>query len=201
MRHSSPATRAVAATALLLALLLAARWLLVTRVPSAAVARGVSSSGPRVCFAVAGATTRPGVRCVPRPDLIDVAPAAPCAGRETMRRIRDLLARCPLHGRRLVLAPSLPGGPCRPRLEPLPAAQRAMLGIPIDLATATAADLEVLPGIGPHTARAILSARNLADRTFDPTGVPGLGPVRSARLRRSLVFDPPLTPECASPLP
>jgi competence protein ComEA len=191
--------RAVAATTVLFALLLAARWQLATWTAPASPARNTSSGAPRICFAVAGASARPGVRCVPRPDLLDVAAEEPCAGAATLRRIRELLVRCPLHGRRLVLAPTRPGGPCVPRLESLPAAQRAMLRIPLDLATATAADLEVLPGVGPYTARAILAVRARAGRAFDLADVPGLGPVRRSRLRRALAFEPPLPPGCAGP--
>jgi competence protein ComEA len=190
--------RAVAATTVLFALLLAARWLLATTwAPPGSPGHRTSSGGPRVCFAVAGASARPGVRCVPRPDLLDVAAEEPCAGAATLRRIHELLVRCPLHGRRLVLAPARSGGPCIPRLESLPAAQRAMLGIPLDLASATAADLEVLPGVGPRTARAILAVRDRAGRAFDLADVPGLGPVRQSRLRRVLAFEPPLPPGCA----
>lgn len=59
-------------------------------------------------------------------------------------------------------------------------------GGPLDLNTATAAQLEALPGIGPVTAAAIVAwrDRNGAFASVDQLGeVDGIGPARLQRLR------------------
>lgn len=64
------------------------------------------------------------------------------------------------------------------------------LGVPIDLNSASASELEGLPGIGPTLALRIVEARPLR-RVDDLSGVRGIGPVRLARLRPLVVADPP----------
>ncbi len=72
-----------------------------------------------------------------------------------------------------------PGGPAAPGAVEEP-------GGPLDLNTATAAQLEALPGIGPVTAAAIVAwrDRNGAFASVDQLGeVDGIGPARLQRLR------------------
>ncbi len=52
----------------------------------------------------------------------------------------------------------------------------------IDINSATAEELQNLPGIGPHRARAIIAARPF-DTVDDLTHVPGIGPKRLAAVR------------------
>ena len=57
---------------------------------------------------------------------------------------------------------------------------------PIDLNTATEADLDALPGVGPTTARAIVAyreAHGLFHQVDDLTDVQGIGPARLDALR------------------
>ena len=57
---------------------------------------------------------------------------------------------------------------------------------PVDLNTATAADLETLPGVGPATAAAIVDdrTRNGPFASVDDLDrVPGIGPAKLAALR------------------
>lgn len=96
------------------------------------------------------------------------------------------------------IAPVLLGGACRldaPSAgepcpcEQLPGALRLLLGLPLPLNDAPAADLERLPGIGPQRARAIAEERRRRGR-FEAVGelvaVPGLGPASVERLSASL---------------
>jgi hypothetical protein len=122
--------------------------------------------------------------------VTDVEPLAPCATAEIRARVAGLLRRCPLHGRRIVLAPDRPGGPCAVRVEPLPAAVRLALRIPVDLASATARDLEDLPGVGPETAAAVLRARGRFRSVDDLLGVRGIGEARLRALRPLVVVGP-----------
>lgn len=60
-------------------------------------------------------------------------------------------------------------------------------GAPVDLNTATEAELDALPGIGPITARAIITWRETNGRFTDIEQlgeVDGIGPTRLARLRQ-----------------
>ncbi|MDW7709075.1 MAG: ComEA family DNA-binding protein [Deferrisomatales bacterium] len=61
-----------------------------------------------------------------------------------------------------------------------------LFGTPLDLNRATREDLEALPGVGPKTAEAILSARESAggfDAVEDLLRVRGIGPRTLTRLR------------------
>jgi competence protein ComEA len=60
------------------------------------------------------------------------------------------------------------------------------LGLPIDIVTADAADLESIPGVGPVTAARLVEWRQARGgiRSLDELGVaPGVGPKRLARIR------------------
>jgi competence protein ComEA len=67
---------------------------------------------------------------------------------------------------------------------PLDGAARLLFGLPLDLNHADARALEVLPGIGPGRAQAILRERARAPfcRVEDLVRVRGLGPVLVARI-------------------
>jgi competence protein ComEA len=96
------------------------------------------------------------------------------------------------------LAAAGAAAPCA--CEAIPGTLRRALGWPIPLTTATAADLEALPGIGPARARAIADERARGDR---PGGagalerVPGLGPATIARLRPLVLASGQADPACA----
>jgi comEA protein len=65
---------------------------------------------------------------------------------------------------------------------------------PVNLNTASSAELQPVPGIGPATAEKILRARKSCDRfksVDDLQAVRGLGPKRPEKLRKYLTVDAP----------
>jgi competence protein ComEA len=79
---------------------------------------------------------------------------------------------------------ALPPAPRAPRPvtePPRSGAARLLFGLPLDLNRADPRDLEVLPGIGPARARAIVAARPFC-RAADLARVPGIGPATLRRL-------------------
>jgi len=83
--------------------------------------------------------------------------------------------------------------------ESLPATLRRVLALPLPLDRATRDDLELLPGIGPSRARAIVTARE--QRGFDSVAelerVPGIGPKTVEALTPQL-FVGAADPACAT---
>lgn len=82
-----------------------------------------------------------------------------------------------------------PPCPC----EALPGRLRLLLALPIPLGTASAADLEALPGIGPVRAAAIAADRARRGpfaRVEELERVRGIGPATLARLRPWVVTGP-----------
>lgn len=203
MLRSVPAERAVLATALVvLAGLGIGRACTDSGGDAGPEGPAAAPGGARICFEVAGASGRPGLRCAPEPPAAsELDLLAPCNDAATLRRTERLLRECPLHGRRLVLAPRRPDGPCVPRLTELPGATRVLLGLPIDLRTAGRADLEALPGVGPRLALELLRAREGRPGRVDLEGVAGLGPRRRAALERRLAWSPEPGPGCGSAEP
>jgi competence protein ComEA len=84
---------------------------------------------------------------------------------------------------------------------PLRGPARILFGQGLDPNTADAAALEVLPGIGPGRAAAIVAAR--CPRGFasarDLERVPGIGPRTRAGMEPWLAIDPSAAPACAAP--
>jgi competence protein ComEA len=71
-------------------------------------------------------------------------------------------------------------------LEPLDPPKLKVLSIPVPINTATAEELDILPGIGPMTAQAIIEDRESRGRFAFPEDllrVPGIGPKKLAALR------------------
>jgi competence protein ComEA len=71
-------------------------------------------------------------------------------------------------------------------LHPIPGWRGLLFGHPLDLNTATAEDLEALPGIGPQTAGRVLAdraARGPFAEVQELERVRGIGPRTVARLR------------------
>jgi competence protein ComEA len=131
---------------------------------------------------VAGAVRRPGLYRLQTGSRIDDAIAA--AGGVTAKAQLDAinLAAPVADGEQVVVPGS--GAAGAPAASP-PAAGSAP-SAPLDLNTATAEQLEALPGIGPVTAQKILDYRQAhgAFRSVaELEGVPGIGPAHMAQLK------------------
>ncbi|MFI5306794.1 MAG: ComEA family DNA-binding protein [Polyangiales bacterium] len=100
----------------------------------------------------------------------------------------------PLLPRAEIAAPKVPVATQTPRDEPRPDAVRALRdGEPLDLNRAEAAELELLPGIGPKLARRIVDDRRshgLYRRVSQLVRVRGVGPRTLARLRALVSVEP-----------
>ena len=149
---------------------------------------GPSASPPSLVVAVSGKVRRPGVVTVPAgARVIDVLKAAggPLPGADLgmlnlARRVADgeLVAVG-------VPAPA-PGGPAAAVGPPSAGAAAGGADSPLDLNTATLAELDTLPGVGPVLAQRILDWRTEHGRfaaVDQLSDVPGIGDARLAQLR------------------
>lgn len=96
------------------------------------------------------------------------------------------------------LAPAEPRGALARAASAPVGAARLLYGLPLDVNREPSAVLELIPGIGPVRASAIVSRRphcSLAD--LDRT--PGVGPVTLSQLERFVAF-PALPPDCKKAL-
>jgi len=196
----SRSTAFVLASALLATLILAGGRLARTGTASAPeivaplepISPATESSSPRAALVVhvVGAVRRPGLYRLR--EGARVADAVARAGGSTRRaELAALNLAAPLVDGVQVLVPErvqvAPGVP--PTVEPeagAPDAAIAGLGPKVSLATATAEELDELPGVGPVTAQKILDyrAEHGPFRSVDDLdAVPGIGPTRVEQLR------------------
>jgi competence protein ComEA len=155
---------------------------------SSAVGVGVGAggvrTGGRLVVDVAGAVRRPGVYRLP--GGARVADAIARAGGPAKRADpQSLNLAAPLADGEQVLMPARAAsggaGPAAPAASP---------GAPIDLNTATAEQLDALPGVGPVTAEKIVAYRQ-AHGPFASLAaldaIPGIGPARISQLKGLVV--------------
>ncbi len=150
--------------------------------PSAAV-RGPSSAASEVVVAVGGKVRRPGlVRLAPGARVADALTAAGGADPGVDVAVLNL-ARKVIDGELIMVGVTPPPGVVQPSG---PAASGPGAGTPLNLNTATLADLDQLPGVGPVLAQRILDARD-AQGGFRAVGdlrkVDGIGDARYDQLK------------------
>lgn len=124
-----------------------------------------------------------------------MSPAAPSTDAVRRRALLGAaLALLVAHGAALL---------ARPRAAPAPPPAPAALRLRLDPNRASAAELALLPGIGPARARQIVAARAAAARSpafhapEDLDRIERIGPATIERLRPYLVFPDAPTPENA----
>lgn len=153
---------------------------------SGAVGSPTTTVAAGVVVHVAGAVVRPGlVRLAAGARVADAVDAA--GGLRPDADLDRLNLAAPLSDGQRVWVPIV-GQDAPPEVDPGGGSPSAGTGAPavVDLNTATASELESLPGVGPATAQAILDQRRRVGRfrsVDDLLDVRGIGPSKLAALR------------------
>jgi len=161
--------------------------------PAPASPSPLPSSPPvTVTVHVAGQVTGPGVYAVPAGARVADAIVA-AGGMSAEADVEQLnLAAHVSDGERIYVPKKGETPPVAPAGSPVPATgsagggKTAVPGAPLDLNTATADQLDALPGVGPATSTAILAYRSSHGRFRSVTElleVPGIGPTKLETLR------------------
>jgi competence protein ComEA len=136
---------------------------------------------------VEGAVRRPGlVRLPPGSRVADAVARAGGSTRRADRSVVNLAA--PVSDGQQVLVPLR--GAAAGGAPSAPAAPAAAPGAPLSLSTATAEQLDALPGVGPVTAQKILDYRTqhgAFHSVEELDAIPGIGPARLADLKGLVV--------------
>lgn len=146
---------------------------------------------------VVGAVEKPGVYTLPiNSRVVDAVAAAggslPLADLEGINMAQTLLdAEQVLIPRRVISRPRVT---VAPRLQPKPRTSTTVIAPEstsrvVNINTATASQLETLTGVGPATARAIISYRTSKgsfSKVEDLLNVPGIGPSKLAAMRNEI---------------
>ena len=140
-----------------------------------------------VIIEVRGAVPRPGYHAVPAPARVYRALAAAGVQGQEEGLVDAVLEP----GTRLVVEADAEGA-LRVRLEPMD--QLLVVGLPVDVNTASATALDAIPGVGPSRAQAIVSERerNGPYESVDALDrVRGIGPATVESLRPFVTVGPP----------
>lgn len=156
-----------------------------------------SPSDGNIQIHVVGAVKKPGVYTLPlNSRVVDAVAAAggslPLADLEGINMAQTLLdAEQVLIPRRVVSRSRVT---VAPRLQPKPRTSTTVIALEstsrvVNINTATASQLETLTGVGPATARAIISYRTSKgsfSKVEDLLNVPGIGPSKLAAMRNEI---------------
>ena len=153
-----------------------------TTAPTPPVGEAAETSAV-VVVSVVGLVVRPGLVTLPAGARVaDAVAAAEACSRKRIRRRSTSLPSFPMAPR----SPSASRGAEQDRAAPVRCRRRAPeAGSRVDLNSATAAELDALPGIGPVLAQRIVDhrTRNGPFRSVDQLDdVPGIGPAIAAEL-------------------
>ncbi len=153
-------------------------------VPSATLAPAATPTPAPLRVYVSGAVHSPGVYRLPPDSLVQDAILAAGGETDTADLVAINLAHPLADGEHVHVpsrgeTPPAPSGAVSGGRSSTPAAP---LTAPLDLNTATAAELEALPGIGPKTAAAIIAGRPYST-VEDLLRVKGIGPATLEKLR------------------
>ncbi|MFL5929362.1 MAG: helix-hairpin-helix domain-containing protein, partial [Gaiellaceae bacterium] len=148
----------------------------------------VAPAGRTLVIDVVGAVRRPGlVRLRPGARVADAVAEAGGLGRKAERSAVNLAA--PVSDGQQVVVPRR-GAPVVGAAAGGPAGGSGTPTAPVSLTTASAEELDALPGVGPVTAQKIVAYRQQhgAFRSVDELdAIPGIGPSRLADLRGLVV--------------
>ena len=177
--------QALVAAALLLALLVVAGKLLggagaASAEPPAALVQASAPAAAKLVVHVAGAVRQPGLYELPEGSRVSDA-VARAGGATAKADTAAVNLAAPLADGIQVLIPSRDAGPARAA-----AGSEGAPGRRVSLSSATLADLEALPGIGPVTAQKILDYRAQHggfSSVDDLDAISGIGPARIEQLR------------------
>jgi competence protein ComEA len=146
--------------------------------------RGPAEGANDIFVGIEGAVIKPGVYCFERePSLIELIGRA---GGLREKLVDDHCTSYPAFAQGTLVNISTERGRIEVSTEPLPAAYRVTLVIPIALNEASLEELDAIPEIGPVLARRIIDHRSRYGpfTTVDElANVPGIGNVRFLRIR------------------
>ena len=151
----------------------------------ALTAFSVLSSG-RISVKIGGDVRHPGIYGVPANSLATSVINMAVSVHPHKQYLIDHSAARPLQNGSAVMLAVQPDGSLMLYTNQIPASERLVLGIPLDISTMTEADFDRLPGIGPALARRIVEYRQNNGgllRVDDLASIEGIGDKKFKMIR------------------